>query len=201
MPPRETTSAGLAEAELWQRRAVLWSWRGRTERTRRNAVLATRLLLPRFERRSLGESLRAWSNLAHGQAGKRGAGSESGDAASGLAESLRQQKELRDQLEKLLAELDRARLAAHNANRAMLSMRRQRIADASLDEHDAPPTSPSGARASSGSPDGGAPGVAPGVLWGGGEEGGGGVWLSDREDLARALSETQAALEESEHRS
>ena len=59
--------------------------------------------------------------------------SESGDAA-GVAEFLRLQKELRDQLEKALLDLDRARLAAHNANRTMLAMRRQRIVDASSDE-------------------------------------------------------------------
>ena len=47
---------------------------------------------------------------------------------------------------------------------------------------------------------GGEDGEEPGARWGGGEEGGGGVWLSNRADLARALSETQAALETSEHR-
>ena len=132
MPPCEPSS-GIAEAEGWQRRVVLLSWQGRTERSRRHAVLAARLLVPRYQRGSLGDNLRAWSNLAHGQAGRRGAGSETGDAPAGVAEFLRLQKELRDQLEKALLDLDRARLAAHNANRTMLAMRRQRIADASLD--------------------------------------------------------------------
>ena len=133
MPPCEPR-CGIAEVEVWQRRVVLLSWQGRTERSRRHVVLAARLLVPRYQRRSLRDNLRAWSNIANGQVGTRVDESETGHAPVGVAEFLRLQKELRDQLEKALLDLDRARLAAHNANRTMLAMQRQRITDVSFDE-------------------------------------------------------------------